>query len=233
MNKYLLSLSLFIFLLPKGIQAQEVPTLSLRLSVQPQVSGLNPYDAAFISSSERIIPSMAFGIEASKSIHKVVELSIGYHYSSQAGNFSLVSCSPVRISGPSNFAVFDPIVDRVGPGSSCPRPRHNIKLIKIPISLGWKVIRKKNYMGRLGFGPQLQFLLSPPYHGLYDYRGLSAAFMLEWANYFKLSNNVSLVAGIRADRSMTPLDHNNDGNSLGNTLGINLGIEYSHWKQKK
>ena len=235
MNINLRYLLITILLFPLGMQAQEAPAFSLRLSVQPQVSSLNPYDPGFISSSERIIPSLAFGIEASRSINKDLEISVGYFYSKQAGNFSLVGCSPGFVTGPSNsnFAVFDPIVDRIGPGSPCPRPRHNINLIKIPVSLGWKVIRKDNYLGRLSFGPQIQFLLSPPYYGLYDYKGISAAFMLEWANYFKLSNNISLVAGIRTDRSLTAMDHNNDANSLGNTLGISLGIEYSHWKQKK
>ncbi|MEM6806730.1 MAG: hypothetical protein AAF696_35340, partial [Bacteroidota bacterium] len=129
---------------------------------------------------------------------------------------------------------FDPITDRANPFSpSCPLPRHNISLIKIPVSLGWKVIRKDNYMARLSFGPQVQFLLTPPRHGRYDYKGMSGAFMWEWTNYFKLSNNISLVAGIRADRSFTSIDHNNDANAFGNTLGISLGVEYSHWKQKK
>jgi len=239
MKTYVRYIFLTILLLPFAMQAQEAPSFSLRLSIQPQVSGLNPYDAGFISSSERIIPSLAFGIEASKSLNESLEISVGYHYSNQAGNFSLVECSPFFVFSPSdginNSINFNPrSSDRIGPGSpSCPFPRHNINLIKIPVSLGWKLIRKENYMGRLGFGPQIQFLLTPPRYGLYDYKGLSGAFMLEWANYFKLSNNVSLVAGIRADRSFTAIDHNNDSNSLGNSLGINLGIEYSHWKQKK
>ncbi|MDW3648373.1 MAG: hypothetical protein R8P61_14985 [Bacteroidia bacterium] len=231
MNKFLLYIFSALLLFPAAMSAQDAPAFSLRLSIQPQVSALNPYDAGFISSSERVIPSLAFGIEASKSINKKLELSVGYFYSNQAGNFSLVECSPSAEFVAGNRAVFDPIVDRVGP--SCPLPRHNINLIKIPVSLGWKVIRKDNYMGRLGFGPQIQFLLTPPNYGLYDYKGLSAAFMLEWANYFKVSNNISLVAGIRADRSLSAIDHNYDTPSLGNTLGISLGIEYSHWKQKK
>lgn len=231
MTTYLRYILLTLLLFPLTMRAQEAPAFSLRLSVQPQVSGLNPYDAGFISSSERVIPSLAFGIEASKSLNEVFEISAGYYYSNQAGNFSLVECSPGLGIASGFNAVFDPITDRIGPG--CPLPRHSINLIKIPVSLGWKVIRKDNYMARLGFGPQLQFLLTPPNYGLYDYKGLSGAFMLEWANYFKLSNNVSLVAGIRADRSFTSIDHNYDSNSYGNTLGINLGIEYSHWKQKK
>ena len=92
MKQLLLILSIGILLNPTSIQAQKIPAFSLRLSVLPQLSGLNPYDESFISNSERIIPSLAFGIEASKSLNE--DLEIGPVLVKETIDNSLIAIDP-------------------------------------------------------------------------------------------------------------------------------------------
>lgn len=227
MNKltFTITLLLIIGIHINPILSQNNPVVSLRLHLQPQVSSLNPYDPGFISDENRVAPSMAFGIEATKNLSDKFELSIGYSYSSQAGNYSLVECDRAL-----NFnAIFDPITDNVGNRLRCPMPRGKIRLTKIPIALGWRFFEKDRFMSRISAGPQFQLLLNPPRWGLYNYKKVSAAFMLEISSYYKLTKHLSLVAGLRADRGLTPLDHNALDRSIGNSLGLLVGIEYTYW----
>jgi len=213
-------------LLSAPLWSQQHPELSLRLHLQPQVSSLQPYDEGFISKEPSVSPSFAFGVEASRNLSKRFELSLGYLYASQAGNFSLVDCD----AAPNLLAVADFIGNRVAP---CPMPRGKVRLAKIPVSLGWRIIQKDKFMSRLSLGPQIQLLLNPPKWGLYDYQKVSLALMTEWANYIKLSNSFSVVAGLRLDRSTGPLDHNSLERSIANSLGLVVGVEYSYWREKR
>lgn len=226
MNKTTL---LFALCLMSGIStklaAQQTSPLSLRFHLQPQVSTLQPYDPAFISTQSSVASGFAFGMEATRSISKHAEISLGYYYSVQAGNYSVVSCD--RAIGTS----FSNIGFGARRANNCPHPRGRIRISKIPLSLGLRIIRKEKFMSRLSFGPQIQIILNPPFWGLYTYKKASLAFMTEWSNYFKLSKNLSLVVGLRADRGITPIDHNSLDRSLGNSMGLLVGAEYAIWSK--
>lgn len=219
---------LFLCLCSSDILAQEYSPLSFRLHLQPQVSSLNPYDPGFISDESLITPSFAFGVEVSKNLSKHVEISLGYHYSSQAGNYSLRECNSIA-------PVLDFIGGNIGARRNyqCPTPRGKIRMNKIPVSLGFRIIQNEKFMSRISMGPQLQFILNPPTWGLYNYKKASLAFMTEWSNYFKLSKNLALVTGVRVDRGVTSIDHNSLDRAIGNSLGLVLGAEYTLWTESK
>lgn len=229
---YFISYLIVFGLTTSWLNGQPYSPLSFRLHVQPQASSLSPYDAGFISTESLVSPSFAFGIEVSRNLSKHLEISAGYHYSAQAGNYRFVWCDfmpeTLNFIGPTGSR----LSDRIG-GPDCPLPRGKVRLFKVPLFLGWRFIQKKKYMSRLSFGPQLQASLTQSYIWLHRYRRFSLAFMTEWSNYFRLSKDFSLVAGIRLDRNVTALDLNNEHNSLGNSLGLVLGAEYTLWTQAR
>ncbi|MEM6805628.1 MAG: hypothetical protein AAF696_29795 [Bacteroidota bacterium] len=225
------SISILLLFFWSGLLlSQKYPEFSLSLQIQPQVSSLQPYDEGFISQSERINPGFSFGLEISRSINKDLEIVGGYHLSSQAGNFSLVECDRAYVDplSTNSSAEFFPGTNRI---IACPLPRHRINIAKIPLGISWKFIQKDRFMSRLGLGPQLQFTLTNPGWGLHPYKRAHAAMFINWVNHFKLSNSFSLLAGLRADRSLGALDRNPEARSIGSSLGLFLGLEYSYWKE--
>lgn len=221
------SISIFLFTLwSSWLFGQRYPVFSLNLQIQPQVSSLQPYDEGFISSSERINPGFSFGLELSRSINKHLEILLGYQLSSQAGNFTRLAC---------DIAYVDPLSNNFVPNSdrlfACPLVRHRISIAKIPLGISWKFAQKDKYMSRLGLGPQIQFTLTNPIWGIHTYKRFHSAIFLSWANHFKLSNSFSLLAGLRADRSLGSLDKNPEARSTGSSLGLFIGLEYSYWKE--
>jgi len=180
---------------------------AIRFTAAPQATYFSPYEDTFTPELKNRWSGFSFGAEASKWIAPNWDLGIGYYFSRQVGNSPIYDCL------------------RIGP-NPCPQIRGKLQLMKIPLSLGWYGIQKKEYSSKLSFGPQIQLLFSDPYIGFPSYRTLSLGLVASWAHYFVLTKHLDFVANLRFDHSITQMDEGKDKSGI-KSLGLHLGLNYN------